>query len=96
MKKKFIFWLARRVRVKLVDPANLKYAVRSGRATGNTTRLADEHIQILFHLGTVTATDHHPGRQASKRLFYIIVARLKAEHPNQVFQIDRNKLTITL
>ncbi len=96
MKKKFIFWLARMMRVKMVDPTNLKHAVRSGRATGNTTRLADEHIQYLFKNGTVTATDHHPGRQASKRLFYIIVARLKAEHPDQLFKIDRDKLTITL
>lgn len=53
------------------------------RASGRTTRLADDAIQALFHLGECYIWDHHmDGKsiQANKYLFDIVMKRLDIEH----------------
>lgn len=58
------------------------------RMTGQTTRLIDEAIQILFTNGSVIPEDHYyPGikkvdhLRLNKRMVRIICRRLDSEHP---------------
>lgn len=54
------------------------------RATGRTTRAADDAIQELFMTGECHIWDHYnDGKSAEKnnRLYQIIIGRLEFEHP---------------
>lgn len=53
------------------------------RKSGRTTRLADEAIQALFHLGECYIWDHHldgKSMKANKHLFEVVMRRLDIEH----------------
>ena len=53
------------------------------RKSGRTTRLADEAIQALFHLGECYIWDHHldgKNMQANNYLFEMVMRRLDIEH----------------
>ena len=53
------------------------------RKSGRTTRLADEAIQALFHLGECYIWDHHldgKSMQANNYLFEMVMRRLDIEH----------------
>lgn len=60
------------------------------RATGRTTRLADEYIQKLFNNPGewVLITDHYPSRRAYESLMMIICRRVAYEH-QIVLDFDR-------
>ena len=50
------------------------------RRNGNTTRIIDKAIQVLFKTGSVKLTDHHPTRQATVSAFRTLLWRLDKEH----------------
>ncbi len=80
-----------------------KVEITTKRRDGNTTRLVDHAIQIMFSGDICVVLDHHEhgrNRDANVYLLKKIVARLRAEH-EVLFQIDavridRNKLEIFL
>jgi len=74
-----------------------------GRRMGNTTRLADLAIQLLFEGKNVLCRDHHEwgaNHDANKRLFDIVMWRLHLEHPwlivDKKFVADKNALMISI
>lgn len=70
--------------------------IRENRATGRTTRLADEAIQTLFTEGKVTVKDHADTKYAQQDLLHKILSRLENEHGGiNRFIIDRKTMTIT-
>ena len=75
----------------------------SGRQEGNTTRLIDYAIDIIFSGHICKVQDHHENGQhirANQNLFDRIVKRLEHEHHHgsekffDTYKCDRNKLTI--
>lgn len=64
------------------------------KATGRTTRLADDYIQQLFkNIGNwVLVVDHFPIHKATEGLVDIIANRLISEH-NIVIEINKNTVT---
>lgn len=66
------------------------------KATGRTTRLADDYIQQLFkNIGKwVLVVDHFPIRKATEGLVDIIANRLISEH-NIVIEIDKTTVNGT-
>ena len=50
------------------------------RRSGNTTRLIDYYIQLLFVKGTITVIDHYDSDKSNKRLRGLILDRLRNEH----------------
>jgi len=71
------------------------------RRDGNTTRLVDNAIQILFNGDICVVLDHYEmGRHknANKHLFDAILRRLEIEHrwffEQKRIKIDKNKLEI--
>ena len=57
--------------------------IKYERQSGNSTRLIDTSIQILFNQGIVIATDHYlngTDKAANRNLFYRILGRLRQEH----------------
>lgn len=71
------------------------------RRDGNTTRLVDNAIQILFKGHICVVLDHYQRgrhRDSNERLFKEIMRRLDAEHrwlfEERRLKIDRNKLEI--
>lgn len=69
------------------------------RRIGNTTRLVDYYIQVLFTKGTVKIEDHVevPNHGGLPYIVQIVIKRLQSEHrlDNRNFTVD-NKGTITL
>lgn len=69
---------------------------------GNTTRIIDNAINLLFNGYTVIALDHYQNglnRNANEKLFWGIIYRLKNEHFKGIdewMDCDRYKLEITL
>lgn len=65
------------------------------RASGRTTRLADEYIQKLFdNPGEwVAITDHYPSRRAYELLMMIICRRVAFEHQ---IVLDSNRYNCSL
>ncbi len=62
------------------------------RRCGNTTRLADDYIQRLFKGETVKLVDHYPSKIANNILSFIVINRLKTEHPYTKFKVvDQNE-----
>lgn len=80
--------------------------LRSGRAVGNTTRIVDKAIQMLFNGDTIKVEDHFKygeDRRANERLYHLIISRLKTEYREDVLEtrrisviVDSNKLEIYL
>lgn len=69
------------------------------RRSGQTTRLADGYIQILFKEGRIVAWDHYGSNAATIRLCEIIMRRLELEHGinvNNYLHVNRIKFIITL
>lgn len=64
------------------------------RRSGNSTRLVDNAIQLLFTHGWIKVIDHYGGREASKFLFKRVIQRIKNEHPSLKIIEDRNNFTI--
>ena len=60
------------------------------KATGRTTRLADQYIQDLFNNGFVKIRDHVDKRTAHFMLFEIVLKRLQQEHSNMMSVIGKN------
>ena len=79
--------------------------IKYERQSGNSTRLIDSSIRILFEEGIVIATDHYRNgtdRAANRNLFYKVLGRLRLEHnineliiQKKLF-IDEERLTISL
>ena len=73
--------------------------IKSGRRVGNTTRLVDNCVQVLFTEGYVICLDHYyQDRETvinlSKRMAKIVVGRLIEEHNLSVekhFKVFQNK-----
>ena len=59
------------------------FEVNPTRASGNTTRQVDKAIEIIFSGNVCVVEDHadYITREASRRLFGLIMNRLKYEHP---------------
>ena len=71
------------------------------RRSGETTRLADSHIQDLFNFGETVVHDHYNTNLSHKELFDKVLSRLKTEHkqhfhPNSTIRIDFDKRTFKL
>ena len=67
----------------MVNTGNNSTIILSMRKSGRTTRLADEAIQALFHLGECYIWDHHldgKSMQANNYLFEMVMRRLDIEH----------------
>ena len=61
------------------------------RATGRTTRAADDAIQELFHLGECYVWDHYKDGKdfkSNRRLSEIILSRISNEHPQIIDQLE--------
>lgn len=67
------------------------------KATGRTTKLADDYIQVLFkNIGNwVSVKDHFPTRRATEHLIDVISNRLIAEH-NIIPEIDQTSGSFTI
>ena len=63
--------------------------------TGQTTRLVDEAIQVLFRDGKVEVRDHYDHPEAHKNLVRAIERRLKTEHRVN-FHANTKTLTVQL
>lgn len=50
------------------------------RRSGNTTRLIDYFIQDFFIKGECRVYDHFDGKESGKRVFNLVMSRLKIEH----------------
>ena len=61
------------------------------RATGRTTRMDDEFIQMLYnrHGEWVKIYDHYPSHSADNMILNKVIARMNLEHPSDVFEVDR-------
>lgn len=80
---------------------NMVGKITSRRRDGNTTRLVDNAIQILFSGKICVVLDHHEhgtNRLANKHLFTQILRRLEIEHrwvfENKRIKIDKDKFEI--
>lgn len=70
-----------------------------GRATGNTTRLVDHAIQLLFEgkiIIVYDAWENGNHEQANKYLFERIIKRMNFEHSNVNLKVDKKRLTIQI
>lgn len=75
----------------------------SGRRVGNSTRLVDHAIQLLFEDKLVIILDHHEGgtnKYSNQMLFRMVLKRLDLEHNRALnggeIQVNKNNLTIQL
>ena len=69
------------------------------RRSGNTTRLVDRAIQIIFNGDTCLVEDHYKNgedKRLNKYLFYKILDRLDSEHSLESLSYDVKELTIKL
>ena len=70
-----------------------------GRATGNSTRLIDHAIQLLFDGNIVIVEDaweNGTHEKANKDLFYRIIKRMNFEHSNIKMIINRKELSLKI
>lgn len=64
------------------------------RRDGNTTRVIDNAIQLLFKHGSISVTDHHLNYTAGRDLFFKILRRMKSEHPHIKLKTDMGIISI--
>jgi hypothetical protein len=65
----------------------------SGRRVGNTTRLVDHAVQMIFSNKAIIAHDHYlhgTDREANRHLFRKIMERLVQEHNFQALKNEKN------
>ncbi len=67
----------------------------SQRNTGRTTRLVDQYIQEFFEKGEVIVRDHEDRSAHHLRCTYLILRRLKLEHPQIKVECNGSKRLIT-
>jgi hypothetical protein len=86
------------VRNQQLDIARTPIILHENRRCGNTTRLADWYIQLLFKNGRVKISDHYSNRDnyASLLLLRTVVNRLNREHQFVEIRVTKNKYTIEL
>ena len=68
--------------------SNFDWSNQYRRRSGNTTRLVDAGIQIVFDGYICVCEDHHnqgKDRHSNKRLMHLIIRRLAIEHHLAVF-----------
>lgn len=79
------------------------FEAKPGRRQGNTTRMIDRAIQLLFEHGAIIVVDHwlpkddygnRISRAASEDLWRRVQRRLGIEHPGQLWIFDQKFLTI--
>lgn len=76
-----------------------KDSIRPGRRVGNTTRIIDNAIQLLFAGHIVEASDHHHSDDARSYVFRKILDRLSMQFRFQLerdYLIDTKKFAIML
>lgn len=69
------------------------------RRDGNTTRVIDNAIQLLFKHRAILVEDHTKHHSSNKMVFFMILKRLETEHhlySNVNLKVDNDKLTIEL
>lgn len=66
------------------------------RRDGNTTRVIDNAIQLLFKHGSISVQDHHLNYTAGRELFFKILRRLENEHPSVYKNLKTDLGIITL
>lgn len=84
--------------VELVSTRGLT-EYRHARKAGNSTRQIDAAIQVLFEGKAVLCVDdYHAGNdlKSNQALLLRIIKRLRIEHPNTLFDVDKNKNIIKL
>jgi len=64
-----------------------------GRVCGNTTRLIDKAIQMIFSDGGCIVRDYYPNKEANVNLFNRIIGRLNSEH-NFEYLLDKGFLMV--
>ncbi len=64
------------------------------RRDGNTTRVIDNAIQLLFKHGSISVQDHHLNDTAGKDIFLKILRRMKSEHPNVKLKTNMSIISI--
>jgi hypothetical protein len=71
---------------------------KRGRRVGNTTRLIDFYIQDFFTKGKCVVIDHYDTQESHKRIFDLVLRRLRIEHNIQVCDLflDKNRHAIRL
>jgi hypothetical protein len=67
------------------------------RRSGNTTRLIDSFVQDFFIKGKCKTHDHYCTTESNRRVFELVLLRLKNEHEirEEDVKLDRTRLTIT-
>lgn len=65
---------------KITESTLENFEPTTGRATGNTTRLVDNAIQIIFSGKICAVKDHHRDSNCDRDLFRKILRRLRVEH----------------
>lgn len=77
---------------------NADVLLKPYRRAGNTTRIIDNAIQILFEEGEVLIRDHHytGDKEQNNYIFDKVLKRLNSEHPQWIekLEIDKNYYTI--
>lgn len=66
------------------------------RRCGNTTRLVDQYIQLLFMYGQIHPHDHFHSRESDSLLFRRILDRLHYEHPNLEMDVRHHEGTMRI
>lgn len=59
---------------------NRNIVIKEGRGKGNTTRIINEAVEILFNNGEVKLKDHWDHREADKYLLDAVINRLRREN----------------
>jgi hypothetical protein len=83
----------------LLDAALDNKMLSMGRATGNSTRMIDLAIQMLFDGFVVEVRDHHEygkSQRANENLYRRILSRFSAEHSGTPLEVDKQKFEISL
>lgn len=78
-------------REKTETPNDRRMELSLYRRDGNTTRLVDFYIQLLFRGYTVKCLDHHKlgeHRESNERLLNLILRRLALEHSQISINVD--------
>ena len=69
------------------------------RRDGNTIRVVDNAIQLLFKHRAIIVEDHTKHHSANKMVFFMVLRRLEEEHhlySNVNLKVNNNRLTIEL
>lgn len=70
-----------------------------GRGTGNTTRLIDHAVQLLFEGKRIITHDPWENgnhENANEYLFERIIKRIQFEHPNTELIVNKRDLTLQI